>query len=364
MDHDTQGRSSKDKIDSVNQSLSEVTIYKRAVKQIASPEVNQQVECFVNQARLNLEMGRKSSSSDEMDTSEEDLQQRFNENPFVGKVKENKQNKEITPQQHADNLVREAKKAKARMYEVPGKDYIDANLNVSQIDEDYQMIDSHVDESLKKRIQAFKYIDFVKLVSHNWVLHDDEGGQRLEIVNRNGLSYLSPVADLENVSISSYSKWEQAFRVYSNILTSRFPGKATKLLKYNHTIHTASATFIWDNVYAYDKEFCHHISRHPYQSWSVILQQAWTMLLKDKHRSDNSYFQKGGFNNKNRKEPCRRFNKGKCTAGSSCKYDHRCLVKKCGKFGHGVHICRIRLAEERNNGNSSDVVVIKEELPK
>ena len=33
-----------------------------------------------------------------------------------------------------------------------------------------------------------------------------------------------------------------------------------------------------------------------------------------------------------------RFNKGKCTAGLSCKYDHRCL--ECGKFGHGEHICR------------------------
>ena len=39
-------------------------------------------------------------------------------------------------------------------------------------------------------------------------------------------------------------------------------------------------------------------------------------------------------------EPCRRFNKGKCKFGQSCKYKHRCNVPSCGKFSHGAHICR------------------------
>ena len=54
------------------------------------------------------------------------------------------------------------------------------NLNVSQIDQDYQMIDVHVDEGLKRKIQAFEYIDFSKLISKNKVTSDDD--QRLEIV--------------------------------------------------------------------------------------------------------------------------------------------------------------------------------------
>ena len=75
------------------------------------------------------------------------------------------------------------------------------------------------------------------------------------------MSFLSPVADKDSaVNINSYGKWEQAFQVYSNILTSRFPTKATELLQYNHTIHSASTTYTWDNVYAYDREFCHHIA--------------------------------------------------------------------------------------------------------
>ena len=53
--------------------------------------------------------------------------------------------------------------------------------------------------------------------------------------------------------------------------------------------------------------------------------------------------------NKGRKEICRRFNEGKCTAGLSCKYDHRCL--ECGKFGHGEHICRKKLNQNKSSNN-------------
>ena len=174
----------------------------------------------------------------------------------------------------------------------------------------------------------------------------------MEIVSRNGQTFLSPVADRELTQINSYNRWEQAFRIFSNVLTSKYPGKATELLQYSHVIHTSSMSYAWDNVYAYDKEFHQHISRHPSRSWAVILQQAWTMLLKDRVRNNNnSLFQKGS-GGKKRGEPCRRFNRGKCTFGLSCRYDHRCAVKKCGKFGHGAHICRLRHTEGDDHGHS------------
>ena len=70
------------------------------------------------------------------------------------------------------------------------------------------------------------------------------------------------------------------------------------------------------------------------------------MLIKDRLCNDNFVFQKGGQRlNKKDREPCRRFNRGKCSFCLSCKYDHRCSVPKCGKFGHGAHICRVCLAE-------------------
>ena len=58
------------------------------------------------------------------------------------------------------------------------------------------------------------------------------------------------------------------------------------------------------------------------RAWNVILQQAWTMLLKDRLRNDGgAHFKKGG-NPKKRNEPCKRFNKGKCSYGLACIFDH------------------------------------------
>ena len=142
-------------------------------------------------------------------------------------------------------MVLNAERSHAQMYDVTGRAFnqtqhtYDLSIQAMVINEDYQMIDAHIDEGIRKKIQAFEFIDFGKLLSKNCPMRDEEG-QRLEIVNKNGMSFLSPVGDRESITINHYGKWEQAFRVYSNILTSKYPGKSTELLQYNHTIHTAS----------------------------------------------------------------------------------------------------------------------------
>ena len=84
------------------------------------------------------------------------------------------------------------------------------------------------------------------------------------------------------------------------------------------------------------------------------------MFLKDRLKGGSSgeTTHRGSFRNKGRKEICRRFNQGKCTVGSSCKYDHRCL--ECGKFEHGEHICRKKLNKQgegvANNTNAQPAV--------
>ena len=75
------------------------------------------------------------------------------------------------------------------MYDVPGNnlnlfDYLGTGNGsghiVAQIDQDYQMIDAHVDKVTKKKIQALKYIDLSKLLTKNRGANCDED-QRMEI---------------------------------------------------------------------------------------------------------------------------------------------------------------------------------------
>ena len=221
------------------------------------------------------------------------------------------ENKEPTPEEQAEQLVLEAEKSRARMYDITGKHNMQlptqlAFQQISLMDQDYQMIDAHLDDHLKWKIWAFEYIDLSRVLSRGRNVFEEEG-QRLEIINKNGSTYLSPATDKGDVTaISSYFKWEQAFRIYSNVLTSKFPHKATELLQYNHTIQTASMTYIWENVYSYDKEFRYHISRHPLCSWSVILQQAWTMLIKDRLKpADNSMYHWGNNHHRGNGKICK-----------------------------------------------------------
>ena len=156
----------------------------------------------------------------------------------------------------------------------------------------------------------------------------------MELVNRNGVSFWTPVTNHDLGAITNFGKWESAFRVFANIYTTKYPHKVAELIQYSHVIHTASLTYVWDNVYLYDKEFHILMSRHPQCSWSVILQQAWNLRLKDK-LCHESFSDRGKFKSK---DICKCFNKGKCHSGSACQYEHKCL--NCGKFGHGEHICQ------------------------
>ena len=149
---------------------------------------------------------------------------------------------------------------------------------------------------------------------------------------RDGQVFWQTPSDNNNIGISTFHKWEQAFRVFSKIYTKYHPQRATKLIQYSDDIHTASLTYVWDNVYQYDKEFRLHLARHPMRSWAVILQHAWNLEMKDRigggysntggHSHDNRNSEKYGNNgnsfSKHAKvsEPCKRYNRGKCNFGS------------------------------------------------
>ena len=147
-----------------------------------------------------------------------------------------------------------------------------------------------------------------------------------------------------STAITSYTRWEQAFRVFLDVYSARYPNKVNELVQYNHIIYNTSQSYQWDNVYAYDREFCRHVERHPTRNWGVILQQAWTMLIKDRIVSPyNSKYGNGsgtysGESGSVQRKLCFLFNQDECTYGRKCKFEHRCSL--CNKFEHGAHNCR------------------------
>ena len=253
------------------------------------------------------------------------------------------------PDKHAADLIGDAEWAKAKMLNVKGNvsDKDKTLLHSVLVDEGYLLVASHVDEQMKDKILEFQYIDFARLLPRDRIVTDDD--QRLTFINKGGVPYLVPANDIPS-GIHGYGKWDQAFRVYSDIIMSKFPGKAQELIQYNHVIHIASQTYTWDNVYMYDKDFCMHISYNPSRSWAVILQQAWSIRLKDHQQISHSKSGNASHTlGSKSKDYCRRFQCGQCNMGMACKYEYKCTI--CGKFSHRAHICQHQFDHFPDNRN-------------
>ena len=171
-------------------------------------------------------------------------------------------------EQMADKEIRQAEAMKAHLNTIRGNEVnkrISSKLAHSMfVDEDYAVMGGHVDNSTKMKIINSKYVDFARLLPHDRLYEVDD--KQMELVNRNGHSYWVLVEhDVSNV-ISNFNKWEQSFKVFSMIYTERYPNRATELIQYNYIISSASTSLTWENVYAYDRDFRLHISRHPDRS--------------------------------------------------------------------------------------------------
>ena len=181
---------------------------------------------------------------------------------------------------HSEQIIRDTEAAKTRIYKVKGNELV--NYHSSLLDEGYLFVGSHIDQVTRTKIGNGEYLDLVKLMQKDKLSVEEDN--RMEIVNRGGMSYWVPISDRDsNSGITSYAKWEQAFRVFSHIYTGFHPHKTGELIQYNHIIQTAAQSYAWENVYRYDHDFRLHMScYHLKRSWGVILQQAWSMFLKDK----------------------------------------------------------------------------------
>ena len=146
------------------------------------------------------------------------------------------------------------------------------------VDESYSQVGKHIDSQIRRRIVEGEFIDFARLLPRDRVLAQQES--RLEIFLNNGQPGFCTINETD--VINNFFKWEQAFRVFSTIYADVHPEKAKQLIQYNHIIYSASLTFTWSNVYAYDIDFRLHMAENPGRNWGIILQQTWMIHMKEK----------------------------------------------------------------------------------
>ena len=253
----------------------------------------------------------------------------------------------------AERIIREAEAHKARIYGTPGTlepvEFSNKYVHSSMVDETYMLVGAHLDSSMVEKIVQGQFVDFSKLIPRDKLR--DEAGPEYKLIIKAGRSHYVPVT--EGTMINGYVRWEQAFRVFSDIYTRSHPKRAAELIQYNHIIHNISFNYVWDNVYKYDQEFRMHMSKHPNRSWAITLPMAWSFCLQDRIKGgapEASYNQRGsGGRGRGRGEPCRIFNRGRCTYGGNCKYEHRCGY--CFKFGHPAVNCR-KAQSDRETGTN------------
>ena len=128
--------------------------------------------------------------------------------------------------------------------------------------------------------------------------------------------------------------------------------KVLDLLKYEKMIQDARRSFKWDSVLAYDYQFCQYITEYPTMSWGIKNAELYLEYF-------NGYtalppkvpknFSPGNHPKGSGTLICNNFNKGLCTWGKSCKFEH-----KCKSTGHPAIKCHQHKQEKDKQKDKSD----------
>ena len=224
---------------SVDQDLqSELTVYKNAVEKkrgSSSSEddiIDTSDEIIMNMSNnfvekeLSEQQRRRSGNIQEVNAGSDFRQRKDGSGPAEG----------IASRQGAaecaDDMIREAEESRARIYDAKGKQLI--MNNQVPYDNDYLLVASHVDESLRQKIADHEYIDFAKLLRKDKATDEDQH-QKMIMVNKGGMSYWVPMTE-RGSTINGYAKWTLTFRVFLDIYTGFYPERTSELIQYSHII--------------------------------------------------------------------------------------------------------------------------------
>ena len=106
-------------------------------------------------------------------------------------------------------MIREAEASRARMVTTPGKQPREVELLLSflhsaYVDEEYLVMGSHLDETIIKKIKNHEYVDFSQLLPRDKIRAEDEGCQRMKLINKNGMTFWSPASNKDSQMINGF----------------------------------------------------------------------------------------------------------------------------------------------------------------
>ena len=255
------------KLIAVMKSLSESTLFVPAfTKMSKESKVNQIIEKisdFVESIRMDsnhstLQRLGTPRSQREKSKEEED----WRGTPIQGTSKDQSKS---TSRKHiagkkADKLVINAEKIKANLLAPQGMLPINIDQNIELLrnldsDDDFFHVSCHIDQSLKLKMQRGEFVYLERLLPKDRSIarHSMEEGTVVQLYTRNGQAYFAP-PDSEK-QINGIKRWDQVFRVYATIFTQANPQRASEIWQYVHVIHTAVASYNWNNVAYYEFTF-------------------------------------------------------------------------------------------------------------
>ena len=259
----------------------------------------------------------------------------------------------------AQEVILEAERKKAAIMAPTGQYIINRVPDVDVCFNDdasnnFCQISCHLDNATLEKIARGGFMDVDKLLPKNKRLRASDEDGSLQIVQKEGRTFLIPASDRESIKINNFAVWEQGFRVYAAVYTRFNPLRAAEIYQYIHSIHLASQSFQWDNVMYYDFYFRKNMDQNPQRSWAKTYMQLWTLSMRDPlpKSQDNK-----SFNNKKSGDwkdiCCWRYNRNQCKkSGKDCKFEHRCSY--CGGGNHIYLNCHRRKRHQHSSGNDAE----------
>ena len=138
------------------------------------------------------------------------------------------------------------------------------------------IISSHVPLSLKNKVWSYVYVDLGTLLEST--TNPDEEAFNL-IPDKHQQNW--PTTKHHN--INTFSAWNKAFRVLTELLAFKWPNLCLPLVHYFHLINEQAGKFPFSQVYAYDKYFRHQEVADLLTPWNQIDNQLWSRELHGQH---------------------------------------------------------------------------------